>query len=156
MAKGLSSVGVVEAYHICFISYSSKDQAFAQKLHDDLQEKGVRCWFTPEDIKGGKKIHHQIKDAIRLHDKLLLILSEHSMKSSWVETEIKRARRRELREKRQMLFPIRLVEYDTLHEWQLFDADEGRDLAAEVRAYHIPDFSNWNDHDAYQSALGVS
>ncbi|MGQ0445357.1 MAG: toll/interleukin-1 receptor domain-containing protein [Beijerinckiaceae bacterium] len=27
----------------CFISYSSKDQDFAERLHADLQNKGVRC-----------------------------------------------------------------------------------------------------------------
>jgi hypothetical protein len=27
----------------CFISYSSKDQEFADRLHADLQNKGVRC-----------------------------------------------------------------------------------------------------------------
>ena len=125
-----------------FISYSSKDQAFAQKLHDDLQDKGVRCWFAGEDIKAGQKIHPQITDATRLHDKLLLILSEHSMRSTWVETEIRNARKRERMEGRQMLFPLVLVGYHDLREWELFDADEGRDLAAELRAYFIPDFSN--------------
>ena len=43
-------------------------------------------------MKAGRKIHDQIVEAIRLHDKLLLILSEHSMKSRWVAEEIKRAR----------------------------------------------------------------
>jgi hypothetical protein len=33
----------------CFISYSSKDEAFVHRLHADLQDKGVRCWFAPED-----------------------------------------------------------------------------------------------------------
>ena len=39
-----------------------------------------------------------------MHDKLLLILSEHSMASDWVQTEIAKARKREAQEKRQMLF----------------------------------------------------
>lgn len=36
-------------YYSCFISYSSKDQAFAERLHTDLQSKGVRCWL-PQKI----------------------------------------------------------------------------------------------------------
>ena len=32
-----------------------------------------------------------------------------------------------------------------------FDADSGKDLAAEVREYYIPDFSNWKDHDSFES-----
>jgi hypothetical protein len=47
-------------YYSCFISYSSKDQDFAERLHADLQNKGVRCWFAPEDMKIGDKIRDRI------------------------------------------------------------------------------------------------
>jgi hypothetical protein len=29
----------------------------------------------------------------------------------------------------------------------------GEDLAEEVRKYHIPDFSNWKNHDAFERAF---
>jgi MTH538 TIR-like domain (DUF1863) len=48
-----------------------------------------------------EKLHEQIDEAIRLHDKLLLILSEHSMNSEWVKTEIFNAREREVAEKKE-------------------------------------------------------
>ena len=83
-----------------FISFSTKDQPFADRLYADLQSAGVRCWFAPEDIKGGQKIHQQIDEAICMYDRLLLILSEHSMISDWVKTEIANARQWEVREKR--------------------------------------------------------
>ena len=83
-------------FYSCFISYSTKDQNFAERLYNDLQSNGVRCWFAPEEMKGGRKLHEQIDEAIRLHDKLLLILSEHSMNSTWVETEILKARKGEI------------------------------------------------------------
>jgi hypothetical protein len=140
-------------FHSCFISYSNSDQAFAKRLHTDLQDKGVRCWFAPHDIQGGKKINEQLKRAIREQDKLLLVLSKDSIKSEWVEFEIREGIRCEVREKRRVLFPIRLVDYDALLHWECFDADTKKDLAAEVRAYHIPDFSHWNDPDAYLQAL---
>jgi hypothetical protein len=137
-------------YYSCFISHSTMDQEFAYHLHADLQSKGVRCWFAPHDIQGGKKIHEQIDEAIRIHDKLLLILSDHSMNSEWVATEISKARKREVREKRQMLFPVRLVNFETLRDWECFDADTGKDSAREIREYYIPDFSSWKvDHDSY-------
>ena len=63
-------------YYTCFISYSSRDQAFADRLYTDLQSKGVRCWFAPEDMKIGDKIRHRIDESIRLYDKLLLVLSK--------------------------------------------------------------------------------
>jgi hypothetical protein len=124
-----------------FISYSTKDQAFADRLYADLQNKGVRCWFAPHDVQGGRKLHEQIDEAIRLHDKLLLILSPHSMESEWVKTEIAKARKREVRDQRRVLFPIRLAPFATLRDWECFDADTGKDSAREIREYFIPDFS---------------
>ncbi len=147
-----SIAGTIEFYS-CFISYSTKDQEFADRLYADLQAKGVRCWFAPHDIKGGRKIHEQIDEAIRVHDKLLLILSESSMASDWVGTEIADAREREAQEKKQMLFPITVAPFEDVKRWKLFDADRGKDSAREVREYFIPDFSNWKDHDSYQKAF---
>lgn len=140
-------------YYTCFISYSTKDQDFATRLHADLQAKGVRCWFAPEDIAGGKKVHEQIDQAIRLYDKLLVVLSKNSMESEWVKTEIYHARQQELEESRRKLFPISLVGFDMIQQWKAFDADTGKDMAREVREYFIPDFSHWKDHDAYQSTF---
>ncbi len=140
-------------YWSCFISYSTRDQKFAKRLYNDLQGNKVRCWFAPHDIKGGRKIHEQIDEAIRLHDRLLLILSEHSMSSEWVKTEIAKARKREVKEGKRVLFPVRLVGFEALRDWECFDADTGKDSAREIREYFIPDFSNWKDHDSYQTAF---
>ncbi|MGA3372062.1 MAG: toll/interleukin-1 receptor domain-containing protein [Terracidiphilus sp.] len=142
----------IEFYSL-FISYSTHDQQFAERLHADLQAKSVRCWFAPHKLQGGKKVHEQIDEAIRFHDKLLLILSAASMESEWVRTEIFKAREREIREKRRVLFPIRLCSFEELCDWKLFDGDTGKDLAREIREYFIPDFSNWKDHDAYKLAF---
>ena len=147
-----SIAGAIQFYS-CFISYSTKDQEFADRLYNDLQGNGVRCWFAPHDIQGGRKLHEQLDEAIRLHDKLLLILSEQSMNSPWVKTEIANARKREEREKKQMLFPITLAPFADVLQWKLFDGDRGIDSAREIREYFIPDFSNWKDHGSYQRAF---
>jgi hypothetical protein len=142
----------IQLYSV-FISYSHRDEAFAKRLYDALQGKGVRCWYAPEDVQGGKKIHEQIDAAIRVYDKLLLILSEHSMNSEWVKTEIANARRREVTQNRRILFPIRLVDFEAIRTWTCFDADTGKDSAREIREYYIPDFSNWKDHDSFEKAF---
>jgi len=148
-----SMVGRPIEFYSCFISYSTRDQEFAERLHTDLQAKGVRCWFAPHDIKGGRKIHEQIDEAIRLHDRLLLILSEVSMKSDWVKTEIAKARKREKEDKR-VLFPVRLVSYEAMQSWEYIDSS-GKDLAEEIRQYFIPDFSRWDsDNRAYPAEFG--
>ena len=140
-------------FYSCFISYSALDQHFADRLHADLQDHGVRCWFAPHDILPGKKIHEQIDEAIRIYDRLLLILSDGSMSSEWVKTEIANARQKEVEQKRQVLFPISIVPFERVREWRAFDADTGKDSAREIREYFIPDFSNWQDHDSYTSAF---
>jgi hypothetical protein len=140
-------------FYSCFISYSHKDEDFAKRLHSSLQGAHIRVWYAPEDIRGGVKLYEQIDTAIRYHDKVLIVLSEHSMQSEWVMTEIRRTRRHEINEGRRKLFPIRLVDVDTIKQWECFDADSGKDLAIEVREYFIPDFSSWKDQKAFDSAF---
>jgi hypothetical protein len=144
-----SLTGKALEFYSCFISYSTKDQEFAARLHADLQDNGVRCWFAPHDIQAGKKIHEQIDEAIRRYQRLLLILSTDSMKSPWVKTEIRKARKREIEEKRRILFPVSIVPFTDIRTWESFYADEGIDLAEEIREYYIPDFSDWKNHDSY-------
>jgi uncharacterized protein YjbI with pentapeptide repeats len=140
-------------YHSVFISYSTKEQDFAQRLYDDLQNSGVRCWFAPKDIQGGKKLYDQIDIAIQRNDRTLLILSENSMNSEWVKTEIANTRKKEAKEKRRIIFPIRLVDLAKIQEWECFDADMGKDAAREIREYFIPDFSHWQDESSYRPAF---
>jgi hypothetical protein len=152
MASLIAATNPIQFYS-CFISYASADQDFAERLYAGLQENGVRCWFAPHDIQGGRKVYEQIDEAIGAYDKLLLVLSGTSMESEWVRTEIAEARRREMRQGRRMLFPIRLVPFEQLREWKAFDADTGKDSAREIREYFIPDFASWKDRDAYQAAF---
>jgi uncharacterized protein YjbI with pentapeptide repeats len=140
-------------YNSCFISYSKKDEDFAKRLHSRLRDAQVRVWFAPEDMKGGDKIFDQIERAIQIHDRLLIVLSEASLQSEWVMTEIRKARKAEIKEQRRKLFPIRLVDFETLQDWECFNADTGKDLAVEVREYFIPDFSNWKDHDSFEKGF---
>jgi hypothetical protein len=140
-------------FYSCFISYSHKDEGFARRLHGRLRQEGLRIWYAPENMRAGKKMHHQIDEAIRLHDKLLVVLSDASIGSDWVATEIYKARRREVEEGKRVLFPIRLVDYQRIKAWACFDADTGRDMAREIREYFIPDFSGWKDNDSFETAI---
>jgi hypothetical protein len=140
-------------FYSCFISYSHKDGDFARRLHGRMVQAGLRVWYAPEDIQGGKMIHDQLDHAIQVHDRLLLVLSVNSMGSQWVETEIVRALEAGRREGRQKLFPIRLVDMEAVQAWRCPDPDTGADLAREIRKFHIPDFSGWKDHDPFEAAF---
>jgi hypothetical protein len=132
-------------HHSCFISYSSKDQAFAERIHADLQNKGVRCWFAPHDMPIGAKIMDAIEAAIKLRDKVLLILSEGAIASDWVEGEVTRALDEERTRKNVVLFPVRID--DTVMQ-----TSEG--WARLLRGQrNIGDFTHWKEHDSYQKSL---
>jgi hypothetical protein len=113
----------------------------------------LRVWYAPVAMRGGRKNVDQIDEAIQVHDKLLLVLSKASMSSDWVRYEITRAVEREKLEKRQVLFPVRLVSRKAILAWSAFDPDSGKDLAKVVREYHIPDFSTWKNHDSFEEAF---
>ena len=140
-------------FHSCMISYSHRDEEFVKLLASRLDQLGVNAWTAVEDIQGGRKIHEQIYEAILVHDKLLIVLSAESMKSEWVMSELRRARKEEQATRKRKLFPIRLVDFDTIRHWECFDADAGNDLAIEVREYFIPDFSNWHNEVAFDKAI---
>jgi uncharacterized protein YjbI with pentapeptide repeats len=132
-------------FHSCFISFSTKDRMFADRLYADLQTKGVRCWFAPEDLRIGDEFRRRIDDSIRIHDKLLLVISKDSIQSPWVEKEVETAFERERRENRTVLFPIRLDDavMDTNEAW-----------AADIRrTRHIADFTRWDRHREYIKAI---
>jgi len=62
-------------------------------------------------------------------------------------------------EKRRKLFAIPLTDYALLKKWERLDSATGEALAAAVRKYHLPDFSNWKNHDAFNpptSDFGVT
>jgi len=76
------------------------------------------------------------------------------MSSAWVKTEIAKARKRETKEGKRVLFAVRLAEFERLRDWECFDGDTGKDSAREICEYFIPDFSRWKEHDSYQAAFG--
>ena len=80
-----------------------------------------------------------------LYDKLLLILSEHSVKSPWVEKEVETAFEKEQKSGKLTLFPVKL-------DNTVMETDQA--WAADIRRMrHIGDFTRWKEHDEYQKGL---
>lgn len=109
-------------FYSCFISYSSVDEEFATRLHNDFQGKGIRCWKWDHDARTGRSLWGEIDGAIKVHNKLVLIASESSLKSPAVNREIERALVQEderLKQKgagnptmdHDVLFPVRLDDF---------------------------------------------
>jgi len=135
-----SLVGALSAveFYSCFISYSHADKAFAQRLHDTLQSKGVRCWLDEHQLLPGDDIYHEVDRGIRLWDKMLLCCSENSLKSWWVDNEIGTAFEKEQQlmkdreAKVQALVPLNLDGYLFSDKWQSgYQSQVRRRLAAD-------------------------
>lgn len=147
-----SLTGKAIEYYSCFISHSTNDQIFCDRLYSRFRQEKVRVWYAPEDLKGGQNMLGQIDEAIRYHDKLVVVLSRHSMRSRWVQMEISRTLEKEQENGRRMLFPISIIPFDDLRHWECYD-DEGNDLAAAVLDCYIPDFTQWKYHDTFEKAF---
>ena len=93
----------------------------------------------------GAKIWDAIDEAIKLRDKLLLILSQNSIESDWVEDEVQKAFAEERDRKKLVLFPVRIDDavMETPEPW----ARKLRDQR------NVGDFRRWKDHDAYKQSF---
>jgi hypothetical protein len=131
-----SLVGQPIEYYSCFISHSHHDKRFCERLYADLQTKGVRVWYFPEDAIWGRSVWGEIDRSIRIYDKLVVVCSENSLQSRPVLREIERSLQREDQEGTHVLFPIRIDDY-IFREWQ-------HERKADVVAKVVGDFSEWD------------
>lgn len=129
-------------FHTVFISHSYHDFDFAVRLDTALRAKGIKTWFSHNDLDVGTKIHEGVFSAIDSFDRVIVVLSVHSMKSQWVKTELHRAFQRQRKEGRNVLFPVSIVPFSALQAWSSFDPDSGKDLAVEIREYLVPVLSD--------------
>jgi len=132
-------------FYSCFISYSSANEEIARLIFEGLQNHGVRCWYAPEDLKIGDRFRSVIHDAIRVHDRLLLVISSDSIASQWVEDEVERALDIERQQGRSVLFPVRLDD-------AVMSVSSG--WAVTLRnSRHIGDFRNWRSASGFAEAF---
>lgn len=129
----------------CFISYSTKNEVFCEKLHRDLRKNGIHCWFAPGSMKVGDKMLDAIDRAIEGSSKVVLVLSKNSLESSWVEDEVLRAIALEREKRTDILLPIRI-------DSAVLQSEKG--WAKKLRdSRHIDDFSKWESRSIYRARL---
>ncbi len=126
----------VQIFHL-FISYSHADSAFVDKIEEKLNEKGIRFWRDVHHATAGR-LEKQIDRAIRHNPTVLVILSENSIKSDWVEHEVRTARELEKETGRDVLCPVALDD-----SWK--DSPWPKRVMEQVMEYNILDFSKWED-----------
>jgi len=88
---------------MAFLSYSSADKEFADKLCKMLEERGVDCWIAPRDVDPGKNYAEEIITALDSTRSIVLVVSEKANQSVHVQKEVERAVH-----KGQTVFPVRI------------------------------------------------
>jgi hypothetical protein len=123
-----------------FISYSHQDSEFVVKIHERLEREGASVWLDRHDLVAGP-LQKQVFQGIRLNDVVLLVLSESSLKSDWVENELDLARSKEKEQNRAVLCPVAL---DDCWKAKVQDKNaDDRHLWRTLTKKNILDFSGW-------------
>jgi len=122
-----------------FISYSWKDTKFVDKLYGRLIKEQASVWLDRHDAVAGP-LQQQIDRATRLNDIVLLVSSETSIQSDWVENELELARRKEKDQRRDVLCPIAL---DDTWKSKLESDESDRVLWRTLTKKNVVDFSKW-------------
>jgi hypothetical protein len=77
--------------HDVFLSYSSKDKAWADAACAVLERHRVRCWIAPRDITPGEEWGAAIMKGLNGSRIIVLIFSDHANASEQVRREVERA-----------------------------------------------------------------
>ncbi|QDT40691.1 Secreted effector protein PipB [Gimesia alba] len=134
----------------CFISYSPEDAAFALRLYETLQARGIRCWLDEKRSQAGVNV--PTDRGLKIWDKVLLCASKHSLTSDWVNQEIEIAFENEDRQYRRdtdvirSLLPLNLDQ----HLFDHWEHQNKQTLCDRVAA----DFKGWEtDQKTFDSQV---
>src|SRR5262245_45345777 len=110
-----------------FLSHSSLDHEFANKIVDVLRRHGVPVWHGPSSIRGSQYWHDEIGEALERCDWFVILLSPNSLKSMWV--------------RRELLFALAEERYDKTLVPVLVHAGNYQKLSWTFRSHQLVDFT---------------
>ena len=85
-----------------FLSYSRVDRGYVTKLAEWLEGHGVKVWFD-HDIDYGARWKAEIQKQLDASTVVLVVMSKSARRSSWVDRELDRAKKRQI-----LVFPVLL------------------------------------------------
>ncbi len=133
-----------------FISYSHKDKAYAHALAKELERRGFTPWID-DRIDYGTRWPAVIQEHLDSCDALVLIVSDASYESEWVQNEVTRAKR-----KGKPIFPLLLsgeqwLSIETTQYVDVRGAALPPDAFFEQLAIRTQPYSDEFDHRLYNS-----
>jgi uncharacterized protein YjbI with pentapeptide repeats len=148
-ARSLDPRVVFSLLQSTFISYGGPDEAFARKLNEALEERGVTTFFFKDDAPLGEKLHHVMRNGVNDHDRVILVCSQASLQRAGVLNELEETLARESRDGgRTYLLPVRIDDY-VIDGWK----PEKPGIAQAVRDRVIADFREHGDASKFSEEL---
>lgn len=74
-----------------FISHSSRDDVFVEKLRSALEEKGLKEWVDSKEFRGGGDLTPIIQKEIAEARAFIVVISHDAFNSAWVAEETRYA-----------------------------------------------------------------
>jgi len=94
-----------------FISHTYKDHDFVLQLVEKLKKDGIDVWFDEWELTVGDSIVQKINEGLEKSSFLIVVLSEHSVRSKWVQRELNSTLARQLGRDHNVILPV-LLELD--------------------------------------------
>lgn len=137
-----------------FMSYSSKDESVADRIFSNFRSTGANVWFDKWALHPGDSLAKQVDSAVSSSDVLIVLLSPHSVQSTWISQELNAGLSTDLRNRAILLVPViiadceipsRLASLPTIDLRHDFEQGVHRLLSQAVDGSRI-DFSqmDWN------------
>lgn len=89
-----------------FLSHTSIDKPFIEKLAIDLKRLGIEVWYDKWQINVGESITWKIEEGIRENEYLGIVLSPEALQSEWVKSELSAAWVKQMKSKKVFILPI--------------------------------------------------
>jgi len=100
ISQSLATAGPVQV----FLSYSSKDEEWAERIRLELEARGIKTFSPARDIRVGDNITEKVTEGIVKSQAFIILLSPESVQSKWIMRELRIAQ--SLRRGR--IFPVLL------------------------------------------------
>ena len=107
-----------------FISYSHKDRDLVDNICQALKEYDIDISLDIKDIGAGDSISRKVEEGIIKADYFLLVLSENSIKSQWVDIEYRAALNLSLRENKRIIPIVTDINDEQLLQFSVIIADK--------------------------------
>lgn len=95
-----------------FISHSSKDKKFVDRLVSDLIKVGIQVWYDKFDVSIGDSITERINNGLEESKYFLVVISPSALASVWVQEELNAALVRQVQLGGTFLIPVIIADCD--------------------------------------------